>query len=99
MKVKSKYPSNPQTLAYTMEKSALHDKFFKALVREFKFNKIDADIIAVLHILPDSIAFTKALSKIANINLIIPKPKSINLDALNQLDTYPIIRLKRKNIS
>ncbi len=83
---------------YTEEKLTLHHKFFEALIREFNLQKIDADIVAVLHILPDAIPFTHALQKIATIRSIIPKPKSINLGTFETLRELPFIHLTRQNI-
>lgn len=82
---------------YTKEKLELHGRFFDRLINDLSLEKQDADIIAVLHILPDAIPFTQALSKVANINSIIPKPKSINKSAIERLDYSKILHIDRKD--
>ena len=85
-------------MSYTKEKLILHNAFFGKLIHELSLEKVDADIIVVLHALPDSIPFTQALSKIADINAIIPKPKSINKKVLENLGALPIKYLTRESI-
>lgn len=46
---------------YTKERVALHNGFFDTLIEDLKLDKVDEDIIAVLHILPDAIPFTRAI--------------------------------------
>ena len=93
-------PASPKSLSslYTKEKLELHRQFFDKLTNELQLTHEEADIIAVLHVLPDAIPFTEALTKIANIQLIIPKPKSINRDVIGQLDQRLITPLHRENI-
>ena len=84
------------------EQKRKHTLFFEKVVEEFKIEKSNIDIIAVLHILPDALFFSQALSRIGNIKLIIPKPKSINYDIYNQLieKGFNIDKnIKRKDIS
>jgi len=82
---------------YTEGKLILHSGFFRRLIRELNLKKVDADIIAVLHILPDAVPFAWALSTIADINTIVPKPKSINKIVLKHLGAFPIKELTREN--
>ena len=44
---------------YTKEKIQLHNLFFDRLISELKLKKTNGDIVAVLHILPDAIPFTR----------------------------------------
>lgn len=83
---------------YTQEKLAHHNAFFDRLIDELNLHKVDGDIVAVLHILPDAIPFTRALSKIADINTIIPKPKSINENSLESLSGFNVNQLTRDNV-
>ena len=83
---------------YIKEKLELHRRFFVKLIDEFLLIRQEADIIAVLHMLPDAIPFTEALMKIANIKSIIPKPKSINKDIIRQFNQELIISIHRENI-
>ncbi len=76
----------------------MYDAFFSAIIKEFDLKKYDVDIVAVLHILPDSIPFVRALSHIGDIGVIIPKPKSINKNSLKELETFPIRQIGRDNI-
>lgn len=92
--------ASPKVLSplYTKEKLELHRQFFEKLINELQLNREDADIVAVLHVLPDAIPFTEALAKIARIQSVIPKPKSINRDVIGQLDQKLITPLNRENI-
>ncbi len=63
----------------------LHNLFFEKIISEFALEKIDADIVAVLHILPDALPFSRALSQIANVKTIVAKPKSVNHFVLDYL--------------
>lgn len=93
-------PASPESLSslYTKEKLELHRHFFDKLTSELQLTREEADIIAVLHVLPDAIPFTEALAKIANIQSVIPKPKSINRDVIDQLNQGIITPLQRENI-
>lgn len=80
---------------YTREKIDAHNGFFEKLIQEFDLKKVDADIVIVLHILPDALPFVTALQKIGDINTIIPKPKSINWSSFVELKALPINQLNR----
>jgi len=83
---------------YTKEKIAQHKLFFDLLTQELSLTKQDADIVAVLHILPDSIPLTDALAKIGDINTIVPKPKSVNQQVRAELAGVPLYDASRENI-
>jgi len=83
---------------YTREKMELHRNFFDCVISELKIRKTTGDIVAILHLLPDAIPFTEALSKIGDIKTIIPKPKSISKNVLNSLQHLPIdVTINRDN--
>ncbi|MBS3081436.1 adenosylhomocysteinase [Candidatus Pacearchaeota archaeon] len=56
-------------------------------------------LVIITHLLPDKPRFIKELAKISNIELIIPKKKSINLEVLNELEkSYNFLFLEREQI-
>ncbi len=84
---------------YWGEHLRTHNLFFDKIILEFNLEKVDADIIAVLHLLLDAIPFTTALSKIGNLKTIIPKPKSINKKVLHFLTKTPVKIIDRSQIN
>ncbi len=75
-----------------------HNVFFDRIISEFNLKKIDADIVAVLHLLPDAIPFTRALAKIGNLKTVITKPKSINKKVLDFLKNKSVRIIDRNDI-
>jgi adenosylhomocysteinase len=62
--------------------------------------KNDLGIIIVTHILPDRFIFLNAISKLAKIIAVIPKPKSIHYPTLQKLDgQYQFEFLSREQIA
>lgn len=71
--------------------------FFNTLLRDIK-KRSEIKLILVTHLLPDRPNFIQALEKVMEIGLIIPKPKTIQPDVLNQLKKYPIFQITRDKL-
>ena len=76
-----------------MNKSFL---FFNDLLKRFKKTKVK--LILVTHLLIDRPEFIESLSKIVDLALIIPKPKTIDRSVLNKIRKYPIINITRNKL-
>ncbi len=83
---------------YKKEYLNTHNIFFDRVISEFNLEKIDADIIAVLHLLQDAIPFTRALQKIGNLKIIIPKPRSVNQEIFDFLSKKSITIINKEYI-
>lgn len=76
-----------------MDKSNI---FFKEIIKNFKEEKVK--LILVTHLLIDRPEFIESLSKITDIVLIIPKPKTINQRVLNKLGKYNVVSTTREKL-
>lgn len=83
---------------YAEEHLKKHYLFFNTIINTFNIKKINGDIVAVLHLLPDAIPFTKALKKIGNLKTVIPKPKSVNKHILDFIQQEDIKIRNKENI-
>ncbi|MCF7815568.1 MAG: hypothetical protein K9M10_02320 [Candidatus Pacebacteria bacterium] len=83
---------------YTEETIKNHHHFFDNVITALKLKKVKGNVVPVLHILPDAIPFVAALKKIADIPFVIPKPKTIDYKAQDQLVGTTIIDVVRAEI-
>ena len=71
--------------------------FFENLLRPY--GKTNVKLILVTHLLPDRPNFLKGLSKIVDVALIIPKPKTINQTVLKKIKKYPVNEISRDKLN
>ncbi len=76
--------------------------FFKNLKEEYykNFKTKSIQLLIVGHILPDTISYYNILDELFDIIYIIPKPNSINPEALEELNTkgFPILKIDREDL-
>jgi adenosylhomocysteinase len=71
--------------------------FFNDLLKDYK--KTDVKLILVTHLLIDRPEFIESLSKIVDLALIIPKPKTINKSVLHKLKEYNFVNVTRNKLN
>lgn len=73
--------------------------FFNDIIKNYK--KKNIKLILVTHLLIDRPEFIRSLSKIIDLALIIPKPKTINKSILEEIKGYDynIVETTRENLN
>ena len=70
--------------------------YFNEITKNFRKEKVK--LILVTHLLIDRPEFIESLSKIVDVALIIPKPKTINPKILNKLGRYNVVNTTREKL-
>lgn len=68
------------------------------MVKKFKVNLKEYNLIAVLHIVPDILDFIKCLKKIFKEVKIIPKSKSLSKKIKSKIPKNILLELKREDL-
>ena len=71
--------------------------FFNEITKNFRKDKVK--LILVTHLLTDRPPFIESLSKIMDVALIIPKPKTINKSVLINLKKYNFVNTTREKLN
>jgi S-adenosylhomocysteine hydrolase/8-oxo-dGTP pyrophosphatase MutT (NUDIX family) len=76
-----------------------HRRFYSELTQSLDL-KVKPAVLVVAHILPDVEVYLEALQYVADLRIIIPKPRSIDRATLEGLQwRYPIEHISRQNVA
>ncbi len=74
-------------------------RYYNKIIEKFDIDLREYNSIVVSHIIPDCVEYLESLNYVCPIQLLIPKPNSIDEDIFNKLSgKLPITKIKREEI-